>query len=78
MMQPLVVLVSGLILWLASTLIKRKKHKLPPGPRGLPLLGNIFDVPSSFQWLTYQKMGQEYGMRLYVTALFMLYHDVPL
>jgi hypothetical protein len=31
---------------------------LPPGPKGLPILGNALDLPKSQEWLTYQKWGK--------------------
>ncbi|KAJ7053961.1 cytochrome P450 [Mycena amicta] len=40
----------------------------PPGPRPLPLLGNIRQFPSSFPWLTYQEWGRQYGPIMHVKA----------
>jgi hypothetical protein len=34
---------------------------LPPGPKGLPLVGNIFDMPYEKEWLTFAKWGETYG-----------------
>lgn len=34
----------------------------PPGPKGLPLLGNVFDIPRGVPlWLTFTSMAKKYG-----------------
>ena len=42
---------------------KRSTFPLPPGPKKLPLLGNLFDFPTSREWLTYAKLCKEHSMR---------------
>ncbi|KAG6809315.1 hypothetical protein H0H92_000727 [Tricholoma furcatifolium] len=32
---------------------------LPPGPKKLPIIGNLLDIPKSFEWITYHKWCQE-------------------
>ncbi|KAF5368055.1 hypothetical protein D9758_004476 [Tetrapyrgos nigripes] len=34
---------------------------LPPGPRKLPLIGNLLDMPSTQEWITFGKWGELYG-----------------
>ena len=34
----------------------------PPGPKALPLLGNILDMPSSYQYLTFAKWAERWGL----------------
>ncbi|KAF8140771.1 cytochrome P450 [Mycena galopus ATCC 62051] len=46
------------ILW-GITSRRRSKLPLPPGPRRLPLVGNLFDVPATFQWETFARWAQE-------------------
>ena len=35
---------------------------LPPGPKPLPLLGNLLDVPLTRQWLVYSQWAERYGI----------------
>ncbi|KAL1702026.1 cytochrome P450 [Schizophyllum commune] len=38
---------------------RRNYLPLPPGPKKQPLVGNLFDMPSSYEWLTYTKWAKE-------------------
>ena len=40
----------------------RRRSRLPPGPKGLPILGNVFDVPKSFEWVKSAEWSRQYGM----------------
>jgi hypothetical protein len=41
---------------------KKRSLPLPPGPKGLPLIGNIFDFPKSHEWEMYAKWSKEFGL----------------
>ncbi|KAF8999669.1 cytochrome P450 [Cyathus striatus] len=41
---------------------------LPPGPKGLPLIGNVTDLPNSKPWETFSQWGDMYGGMVYINA----------
>lgn len=49
---------------------RRVKNELPypPGPRGLPIVGNIMDVPANPAWYTYIRWGKDYSESLFALA----------
>ncbi|KZT68589.1 cytochrome P450 [Daedalea quercina L-15889] len=55
-----VVSLALIVAFVVAALVTRRKRPLPPGPKGLPLLGNIYDVPKSREWLAYQHWSREY------------------
>ena len=39
---------------------ERHEHHYPPGPKGLPIVGNIFDMPGAYGWLTFQEWARKF------------------
>lgn len=54
--------VAAGVLGLLFALRKRRSNlPYPPGPKGLPLIGNVQDLPSERQWLTYTHWSRQYS-----------------
>ncbi|KZT72683.1 cytochrome P450 [Daedalea quercina L-15889] len=47
----------------------RRPAPFPPGPRGLPIIGNVFDVPTQYQWKTFAKWSEKWGDIMSVNIL---------
>ncbi|KAF8496294.1 cytochrome P450 [Gautieria morchelliformis] len=47
----------------------RSKTPLAPGPRPLPMVGNLFQMPREQEWHTYQAWARKYGDITYLTLL---------
>jgi hypothetical protein len=49
-----------IVLYLSWKKSNGNGYKLPPGPKGIPLLGNIFQL-SSTPWKEFEAWKEEYG-----------------
>ncbi|KAK0223367.1 cytochrome P450 [Armillaria fumosa] len=57
---------GALLLYRQLSSTRRRRLPLPPGPKGLPLLGNLWDVPAEYPWLTYAQWTATYGDVFYL------------
>ncbi|KAI0348407.1 cytochrome P450 [Trametopsis cervina] len=56
-------MLASCVLWYVWRLRHRRNEERlphPPGPPGLPLIGNLLDVPKESTWLTYFAMSEKY------------------
>jgi len=51
----------GAILFAILRIYSRSTRNYPPGPKGLPIIGNLLDVPTSAAWITYFQWSKKYG-----------------
>ncbi|KAM5534862.1 hypothetical protein V8D89_011417 [Ganoderma adspersum] len=66
--------IHGLLLLLGVLLVsrlfkKRPLGSLPPGPKGLPFVGSVFDIPLTYQWLTFAEWSKKWGNIMSVKIL---------
>ncbi|KZT28797.1 cytochrome P450 [Neolentinus lepideus HHB14362 ss-1] len=59
-----------LVLFLVRRLASRRlPAPYPPGPKRLPLVGNVFDMPTKHMWKTVADWAELYGRIVYVNVL---------
>ncbi|KAH7916610.1 cytochrome P450 [Hygrophoropsis aurantiaca] len=69
------IILSGLFALLLVTWLTKKRRSisvrlpLPPGPKPLPVLGNLLDINRSEPWLTFTQWGSHYGDIVYCRLL---------
>ncbi|PFH47239.1 hypothetical protein AMATHDRAFT_6962 [Amanita thiersii Skay4041] len=56
-----VIAILAVILWRKAS---SKSLNLPPGPKGLPLIG-VWNLPSEKPWLVYEQWSKQYGDMIY-------------
>ncbi|KAF5366070.1 hypothetical protein D9757_012379 [Collybiopsis confluens] len=60
-MLVVTLLAASAIVLVTRFLSKRRGIRLPPGPSGWPLIGNLWDIPASYEWEVYAKWGEKWG-----------------
>ncbi|KAI9438803.1 cytochrome P450 [Lactarius indigo] len=60
-------LLVGLVLWLTVRLVQRAFRNLPPGPKGLPFIGDVQHA-SDHGWLASPQRRDDYGELMYLSV----------
>ncbi|KAH9987341.1 cytochrome P450 [Russula vinacea] len=60
--------VLSLIVLYAVRYLASPHRNLPPGPRGYPIIGNLFEMIGGGQWLKYAEWHKKYGDLIYLNA----------
>ena len=58
----------GLVVFYVARYLTSPYRKLPPGPRGYPIIGNLFELGEG-QWLRFTGLQKKYGQFVSSTAL---------
>ncbi|EAU83133.2 cytochrome P450 [Coprinopsis cinerea okayama7 len=53
---------TALVLATYKRVRNRSRLPKPPGPKGYPIIGNLFDVPSKRSWIGYKELSEKYGI----------------
>ncbi|GJE86536.1 cytochrome P450 [Phanerochaete sordida] len=48
---------------------RRQRAPYPPGPKGLPIIGNVLQMPKEQEWVTFARWGEQYGDIVYLELL---------
>ncbi|PPQ96376.1 hypothetical protein CVT26_004978 [Gymnopilus dilepis] len=54
--------VTALFIYLRNASYRQMPY--PPGPKGLPLLGNLLDLPRTSAWETYERWSKKFGSNI--------------
>lgn len=55
---------------------RRRGLPYPPGPRPLPVIGNLLHIPKEFSWLTYTQFSEKYGINYPFTPALLAYNRI--
>jgi hypothetical protein len=53
--------ILGLIVLYTTRYLASPYRKLPPGPRGYPIIGNLLEMGGGGQWLKFSEWQKKYG-----------------
>ena len=56
-----VMVILRLETFIKSRIANPRNLPLPPGPKALPIVGNMFGMPREYEWFTYSDWAKQYG-----------------
>lgn len=55
------VFLAGVIVFFVKSRVSGRARRLPPGPKPLPLVGNLFDMPTKSFGAQFRELNNTYG-----------------
>ena len=79
--SPSLLCCTGLLTVAVATVISithyvYARRRYPPGPKAWPIIGNVFNMPKTYQWLVFQDWSRifgEYFLYSFIYELFSIY-----
>jgi hypothetical protein len=72
-------LLAGSVILLGRSIASvRRRRQMPPGPSGIPILGNALQIPVSMPWYRFTELSKEYGTLLFLKMYYVLVHIGPI
>lgn len=63
-LTPVDLAFAALAVYLLGQLLNKRRLPLPPGPKGLPLIGNVLDMPQAKESEVFTEWGKRFGERV--------------
>ncbi|KAE9402144.1 cytochrome P450 [Gymnopus androsaceus JB14] len=70
MLYTLTIIAAMIIVYAIRQYSIHRSTLLPPGPAGLPIVGNLNDMPKEREWLTYSRWYKQYGSEIVHLKIF--------